>query len=304
MSKNRLDQNNYQNDYDDAKKIDLKKTWMIIIISIVVILFLISSVVLGSQLYKMSTRDQYTVDLKIGDPEGSVELFKIEYANETGEITVKGENTDSVIAPGTSVDYDIRLRNADTVIIDFLMAPRVEFYGGESIPVEFKIIDSHGNYILGTENTWATAEQLSAFAHRSSIHPGETYTYHVTWRWVFEVDNAQDGADTALGNQNGEVTPGISVGIETFSTSSALPVKSNTHMMHLVGESFGCCWCCYIVWLLLLICVVLVIWVCRTTQKLRDLKAEVKMFALDEQDAEAGADQNATDGADDTAGEQ
>lgn len=282
-----------QNNYDDRKKIDNASTWMIIILSIVVILFLISTVVLGSRLYKMATNDQRTVDLELGNPEGSIELFRIEYANETGEITVKGANTDNVIAPGTSVDYNISLRNNDDVIIDFLMTPRIEFFGEHRVPVEFKVMDSHGNYILGNDDTWVSPEQMNELAHKNSIHPGEIYTYHVTWRWIFELDNAQNDSDTALGNQNGEVIPGVCVSIETHSAANMLPVKSNTHMMHFSGESFGCCWCCYILLPVLLACILLIILVRRLRKKFNDLKSHCEMFPSDVDECKA----NVTEGA-------
>ena len=241
---------------------------LLLLLIVFVILFLLTSVVLGSRLYDMATRDQYTVDLGLGELDGSIELFRIEYENESGEITVQGVNADNVVAPGTTVGYDVRLRNNDDVIIDFLMCPTVDFLSGDEVPVEFRVVDDYGNYIVGDENTWETADAMNALAHKGSIHPGEVFTYHVVWQWVFEVDDARDAYDTFLGNENGEVLPGVAVGIETQASANPKPVKSNTHMMHLLGEGFGCCWCCYLVWILLLICVLLIIWVWRLHRKL------------------------------------
>ena len=241
---------------------------LILVLAILLVLFLLSSVVLGSRLYQMATRDQYTVDLGLGNVEGEIELFRIEYSNDDGEITVQGVNADNVVAPGTTVNYDIRLRNNDDVVIDFLMVPTVEFLTGDLVPVEFKVIDSYGNYVLGDEDSWVDSTDMNTLAHKGSIHPGEVFTYHVSWRWVFEVSPEQNVYDTYLGNQNGEVLPGVRVGIQTEASANPTPVKDNTHMMHLFGESFGCCWCCYLVWLLLLVCLVLAAWVWRIQRKL------------------------------------
>ena len=78
---------------------------------------------------------------------GKLELFRIEYANELGQITVQGANTDNVVAPGTSVDYDIRLRNNDDVIIDFLLTPNVEFLTADEVTEELvqRLVDNKLN---------------------------------------------------------------------------------------------------------------------------------------------------------------
>ena len=253
----------------ETKSKKRRGTWLLILLLIILILFLLSTIILGARLYDLATRDKYTVDLGLGEPEGTIELFRIEYSNEKGEVTVQGLNADNVVAPGTSVGYDIRLRNNDDVIIDFLMTPTVEFLTGDEVPVEFKIMDDYGNYILGSDTEWADSDGMNQLAHKGSIHPGEVFTYHVRWQWVFDVSEEQDGYDTYLGNQDGELVPGVVVGLETQASANPnLVTKDITHLAHLRGESWGCCWCCYLVWILLLICLVLLIWIWRLRKKL------------------------------------
>ena len=263
----------------ETKQKKRRGTWLLILLLIILILFLLSSIVLGSRLYDMATRDQYTVDLGMGEPEGVIELFRIEYENEQGEITVRGVNADNVVAPGTAVNYDIRLRNNDEVVIDFLMTPTVEFLSGDDVPVEFRIIDDYGNYILGSDTHWVHSDDMNALAHKGQIHPGEVFTYHVSWRWVFEVSNEQNEYDTYLGNQDGEVVPGVAVGITTEAMANPhLATKDITHLTHLRGESFGCCWCCWLVWLLLLGAVVLLMWIRRLQKKVAQLEEQLGQY--------------------------
>ncbi len=253
----------------ETKSKKRRGTWLLILLLIILILFLLSTIILGARLYDLATRDKYTVDLGLGEPEGTIELFRIEYSNEKGEVTVQGLNADNVVAPGTSVGYDIRLRNNDDVIIDFLMTPTVEFLTGDEVPVEFKIMDDYGNYILGSDTEWVDSDGMNQLAHKGSIHPGEVFTYHVRWQWLFEVSDEQDDYDTYLGNQDGELVPGVVVGLETQASANPnLTPKDITHLAHLRGESWGCCWCCYLVWILLLICLVLLIWIWRLRKKL------------------------------------
>lgn len=259
----------------EKKENKRRGTWLSILLIVFVILFLLTTAILGSRLYEMATRDQYTVDLGLGEPEGIIELFRIEYENELGQITVQGVNADNVVAPGTSVNYDLRLRNNDDVVIDFVMIPTVEFLSGDKVPVEFKIVDNYGNYILGSDTEWVNAADMNTLAHKGSIHPDEVFTYHVSWQWVFEVSDEQDAYDTYLGAQDGESVPGISVSIETQSSANLTPVDNN-HLMHLVGEGIGCCWCCYLVWLLVLICLVLIVWIWRLRKQLSKYEKTVE----------------------------
>jgi len=268
-----------EKDQSTAEKKTRRGTVLIVLLSVFIILLVLTTAVLGSHLYEMATRDQYTVNLEVGSPEGSIELFRIEYANEQGEITVQGVNADNVVAPGTKVGYDIRLKNNDDVVIDFVMMPTVEFLTDDAVPVEFKVMDDNGNYILGDEEHWVSPEEMSSLYHKGSVHPGEVFTYHVIWQWVFEVDDDQDSYDTLLGNQNGTVLPGVRVGITTDAVANPMPVKSNTHMMHLVGEGFGCCWCCWLVWLLILVIVVLLVWLVMLRRKISKLEALTDQYA-------------------------
>lgn len=255
----------------ETKRKKSRGTLLWVVLVIILFLFLLTTIVLGSRLYDLATRDQYTVDLGMGELDGSIELFRIEYENESGEITVQGTNGENVVAPGTTVSYDIRLRNNDEVVIDFVMLPTVSFLTGDAVPVEFKIMDDYGNYILGDADTWASSDDMNGLEHRGSIHPGEVFTYHVSWQWVFEVSDNQDAYDTYLGNRNGEIRPGVWVGIETEAAANPyVTTKDITHVTHLRGESFGCCWCCYLVWLLLLVCVLLLVWIWRLRRNLNE----------------------------------
>lgn len=238
---------------------------VVVLLVIVLILLLLSTIVLGGRLYDMTTRDQYSVDLGLGDDaEGKIELFHIAYSGESGDITVEGLNGQKVVAPGTTVSYDVRLKNQDDVIIDFVMAPNVEYFTSDAVPVQFKVMDTFGNYILGDEETWVGAEEMNELSHKGSVHPGEVYTYHVTWQWVYE--SGADEYDTFLGNAEGA---GLTVGLTTQSTANPDPDRGHDFLNHLLGEGFGCCWCCYLVWFLLLVIVLMLIWVWRLKRAIR-----------------------------------
>ena len=72
----------------ETKRKKSRGTLLWVVLVIILFLFLLTSIMLGSRLYDLATRDQYTVDLGLGELDGSIELFRIEYENESGEITV------------------------------------------------------------------------------------------------------------------------------------------------------------------------------------------------------------------------
>ena len=262
----------------EEKEEKKKKRRLPLFLILILILLLITTAILGSRLYNMATRDRYTVDLGIGDMNGTIELFRIEYSNQEGEITVQGVNGENVVAPGTTVGYDIRLRNKGDVVIDFLMTPAVEFLTKDMVPVEFKVKDDFGNYILGNDNTWVSYGAMNALEHKGTIHPGEVFTYHVSWRWVFEVSDGQNAYDTYLGNQDGQLLPGVKVSIETQATANPTPTRSNTHTMHLLGQGFGCCWCCWLVLILLVILLLMCLWVRHLRKKLDEQEETLEEY--------------------------
>ena len=137
-------------------------------------------------------------------------------------------------------------------------------------------MDDYGNYILGSDTQWVGADGMNALFHKGSVHPGEVFTYHVTWQWVFDAGEEQNQYDTYLGNQ--EDAPGLSVGVTTHASGNPTPPKATNHMMHLLGEGFGCCWCCYLVWILLVACLLLLFWVRRVKKKLNEREETMEEY--------------------------
>ena len=246
---------------------------ILILLIFVVLLFVLTTVLLGSRLYSLTTRDRYSVDVHLGEADGSVELFRVSYENASGQITVEGVDGQQVVAPGTSIDCDVRLRNKEDIVIDYVIVPEVTYYTDEAIPVNFRIVDTYGNYILGDENTWASAEDMNALTHKGSIHPGEVSTYHVSWQWAFEA--GADEYDTLLGNSEG---PGLTVSLTTQSSASSVEPKTPSHLMHLLGEGFGCCWCCWLVWILVLVILLMLAWVLHLKHILKKQDKQLEEF--------------------------
>ena len=171
-------------------------------IFILIILLILSFVLLGFRLADFAKRDDREVMLK-SNMDAELDIFSATYKNERGEIVIQGADGDKVIAPGSKVDYTVRLRNKDTVAIDYTLIATIKTVNapaGEQleIPLEFRILDPEDNYIAGDAKTWVDRTVLDGLSHNGTIMRGKSAEYVFQWRWPFEGSN--DELDTMLGN--------------------------------------------------------------------------------------------------------
>jgi len=179
--------------------------WIAIVI--LIILLLLSLVVLGIRLIGYAHVDDREVMLK-SNMDTELDIFSVIYKNETGNITVEGIDGKKVIAPGTDVDYTVRLRNKDTIAIDYTLIVQVDLLATEKplsdyeIPLLYRLIDPEDHYLAGDAKSWADRETLDGLSHNGTIKIGESAEYLFQWKWPFE--SGDDAYDTFLGNIKGE----------------------------------------------------------------------------------------------------
>lgn len=176
--------------------------------SILLVLLIITGSLLSLRLYDYSQVDKRELSLKCNMAE-DLEVFSIIYRNDSGEITVEGTDGQKVIAPGTDVEYTVRLRNTDTVAIDYSLIPRLKFLSPIVIPIEVRILDNEDKYIVGDAKTWATLEELNLLEEEGTLEKGKTAEYIFQWRWPFE--SGDDQYDTWLGNSVLDTEIGVNI---------------------------------------------------------------------------------------------
>ncbi len=127
-----------------------------------------------------------------------IDIFKVSYQNGDSVITALSQNGDKIIAPGVANDYSFVLNNTGNTAVDYVMS--VEAYMSDnitSIPVEVKLKDYTGKYLVGDENNWQSVLDLNSVSDSASLSPGYHSTYTLGWQWPFESD---DEFDTKIGN--------------------------------------------------------------------------------------------------------
>jgi len=144
-------------------------------------------------------------DKLVWSADTEVEIFRVAYENGQGMITVNGANGDKLIAPGTENEYSFRLKNSGSTKVDYTLG--VEAYmtpGNAPIPIEVRLKNHDGVYLVGNENQWAGISELNRTTVNESVESKNSEQYILEWQWPFETTPENNIADTALGNETGE----------------------------------------------------------------------------------------------------
>lgn len=164
--------------------------------------------------------------------QNNVSIFKISYDNETGETTVSGTGNNKVIAPGTTNSYYFDLINTGNTGLDYQVSMKAYLSDNiTSIPVEVKLNDHTGKYIVGTETSWENVSSMNDVVEEGKLSEDHKARYVFSWQWPYESGN--DEYDTYLGNLavNEDVT--LTVEIKTLATGNSgvaggIPTGDNT----------------------------------------------------------------------------
>lgn len=165
--------------------------------------------------------DQYGV---IWGTDTQVDIFKYQYENGDGKITVAGKNNRKVIAPGTENTYTFAIRNINEGNLDYKVIVEAWFTGlpgGVSIPVEVKLQGQE--WLVGSEIEYRPVTEMAYVEESAVLYPYGHNIYTLQWRWPFEQDlngdgNVDDGdaLDTWLATQDSDVA--LSIRITTLSS--------------------------------------------------------------------------------------
>jgi hypothetical protein len=170
------------------------------VLAILSILTVLSGVLLSIRLVQYIKIDDKELRLTT-NMDAEFELFSVEYANDAGEITVSGTEGQAVVAPGTSVECTIRLRNADKIALDYVLSPEVTRTSDYHIPIMIRMLDINLNYLIGDEKTWVPIEELTGLSVEQTLVRGESTEYYFQWKWEFESGRGRFGL-----NQHGPLT--------------------------------------------------------------------------------------------------
>lgn len=160
--------------------------------------------------------------------ETDVDIFRISYDNSSGEMTVNGasENSDKLIAPGTSGVYRFSLENTGNVTLDYTMNMEAWITGTDlEIPVKARVCNYKGEYLLGDAETKEDVLSLNTVEDSKPLGAGRYADYTLEWEWPYEQGN--DAYDTLLGNLSVEDELALTIKINTTAMYNDDPHNEN-----------------------------------------------------------------------------
>lgn len=140
-----------------------------------------------------------------------LELFCVSYENGEGKVTVQSSNGDNIVAPGTSNSFTFSLQNTADFGLDYDIEIEAYFAiegGNEKVPVELRLFDHNGNYLIGTPDEFEDLADMNVATGEGSVSANYIVPYTIEWRWPFEGDDAYD---TSLGDYFVSIETGTQV---------------------------------------------------------------------------------------------
>ena len=151
-----------------------------------------------------------------------VEIFSVSYVNGEQIITVKSDNGDKVIAPGTENSYTFKLKNTGNVALDYTVEIDAYFTPADiTIPITGRLNRYDGKWVVGSKDEYANVPVLDTATDRATLGAGKYTYYTLDWLWPFE--SGDDELDTLLGNLATEQELTFTIVIKTTATESSNP---------------------------------------------------------------------------------
>ena len=161
-------------------------------------------------------------DNGVWSTETAVEIFHVSYENGEQVVTVKSDNGDKVIAPGTESSYTFKLSNTGNVALDYTVETEAYFTPEDVvIPVTGRLNRYDGKWIVGGKDEYVDVPVLDTAADSATLGAGKYTYYTLDWVWPFESGN--DEYDTMLGNLAVGEDLVFTVVIKTTATADADP---------------------------------------------------------------------------------
>ena len=168
---------------------------------------------------------QVTDENTIWQGETDIEIFRLNYENGEGNVTVQSGNGDKLVAPGTANTYRFQLENTGDHAVKYEMSMEAWFsHEDKQIPVNARVYDKYGEYYAGTETEMVDVLALNSVSDSGTLKAGYRMPYTLEWEWPFEEDDAYD---TWLGNSAVDEDITLTIVINTLASYTPEPNVSD-----------------------------------------------------------------------------
>lgn len=163
----------------------------------------------------------YTDDDKGAWSKGKdIDIFRADYVNGEGQTTVASSDGTKVIAPGTETTYNFSMFNSGNMAVvyatdlDFTLIVGNEVVDGKNFPLQVRLVNSRGEYLIGSETEWVRVADATLDQHSSVLGASSYERLELQLRWEFYGGN--DELDTLYGDLAAERGVSLTMGINTY----------------------------------------------------------------------------------------
>ena len=174
----------------------------------------------------------------------NVDMFKAQYENGEGTPTVVSQDGTKLIAPGTKTTYRFTMNNDGNMAVDYFTdLDFVLKIGNETVtdyqfPLQVRLLNDRGEYLIGNENTYEQVAKASLDQYRSILGAKSFETFELQLIWLFEGGN--DELDTLYGDLSAEKGVTLTLTINTTAEESLDPTAQGGTKMEVEGtEEYG-----------------------------------------------------------------
>ena len=174
----------------------------------------------------------------------NVDMFKAQYENGEGTPTVVSQDGTKLIAPGTKTTYRFTMNNDGNMAVDYFAdLDFVLKIGNETVtdyqfPLQVRLLNDRGEYLIGDENTYEQVAKASLDQYRSILGAKSFETFELQLIWLFEGGN--DELDTLYGDLSAEKGVTLTLTINTTAEESLDPTAQGGTKMEVEGtEEYG-----------------------------------------------------------------
>lgn len=96
----------------------------------------------------------------------------------------QANNSESYIAPSSEGSYQFTIENSAS--FPFVYTLQISDENLSQIPMQFRLHDASGNYIIGSDSAWVPIEDITNI--HGSLDYQEDTNYTLDWRWPEETD--------------------------------------------------------------------------------------------------------------------
>lgn len=174
----------------------------------------------------------------------NVDMFKAQYENGEGTPTVVSQDGTKLIAPGTKTTYRFTMNNDGNMAVDYFTdLDFVLKIGNETVtdyqfPLQVRLLNDRGEYLIGDENTYEQVAKASLDQYRSILGAKSFESFELQLIWLFEGGN--DELDTMYGDLSAEKGVTLTLTINTTAEESLDPTAQGGTKMEVEGtEEYG-----------------------------------------------------------------